>query len=167
MDIAASETTIEVPTSARDRVLASLAAHPAVENASAPIKLTQAGGPPWDHGYPRQWALSKISWEQAYGSVPIGSSATVAVHARIRVSLLVTDAQAVHHRACDEQFATGDSQLWTSATPSLAMTSRTLVGSCGGKLRPLLHDRFFDESRSSCCRSSLSSFRSKGTRARA
>ncbi|MER3406784.1 MAG: alkaline serine protease, partial [Chloroflexota bacterium] len=42
------------------------------------MKLARAGAPN-DPGYPQQWALPKIGWDQAYGVVPVGGSAKIAV----------------------------------------------------------------------------------------
>ena len=69
---------VHVPANARDRILAALAKHPAVERATAPIKLSRAGTPS-DPAYSQQWALPKIAWDQAYGNVAISGHATIAV----------------------------------------------------------------------------------------
>lgn len=69
---------VNVPLSARDRILAAFAKQPTVERADAAIKLSKATTPN-DPGYAQQWALPKIAWDQAYGTIPILGTATIAV----------------------------------------------------------------------------------------
>ncbi len=69
---------INVPEQARERILVAYAQHPSVERAAAAIKLSKAATPN-DPGYPQQWALSKIAWDQAYGVVNIAGTAKIAV----------------------------------------------------------------------------------------
>jgi hypothetical protein len=54
---------IEVPASAKDRVLAALAKNGQVERATATVKLKKATEPN-DPGYAQQWSLPKIAWDQ-------------------------------------------------------------------------------------------------------
>ena len=65
---------VSIPASAGAQVLAALSKHPSVERAATAIPVTNAGAPD-DPGYSQQWALPKIAWDQAYGTVPITGSA--------------------------------------------------------------------------------------------
>jgi len=69
---------IEVSASAEEQVLAALAKNPSVERASTAVQVTAAGSPS-DSEYAEQWALSRISWDQVYGVVPVDGSAIIAV----------------------------------------------------------------------------------------
>jgi thermitase len=69
---------IAVSANARDRILAAYARHPSVERATAAVKLKKSDAPN-DPNYAQQWALPKIAWDQAYSSVAVSGSATIAV----------------------------------------------------------------------------------------
>jgi len=69
---------INVPAAERDTILAAFKKQGNVERATAAIKLGKASGPN-DPAYPQQWALPKIAWDTAYGSVSISGTATIAV----------------------------------------------------------------------------------------
>jgi len=69
---------INVPAAERDTILAAFKNHGNVERATAAIKLGKASGPN-DPAYPQQWALPKIAWDTAYGSVSISGTATISV----------------------------------------------------------------------------------------
>src|SRR2546428_1819671 len=69
---------LNIPSEALDAVVAAYGRHPAVEHAAAAVRLEQAGAPN-DAGYAQQWALPKISWDMAYGVVPVLGSAKIAV----------------------------------------------------------------------------------------
>jgi subtilisin family serine protease len=69
---------VEVPAGAKAQALATLAARGLVERAAPTIRLSRAGAPS-DPDYAQQWALPRIAWDQAYGVVPIGGTATIAV----------------------------------------------------------------------------------------
>src|SRR5437899_2852108 len=69
---------LRVPAVAKEAILTGYKKHPAVEWAEAAHRVTQAGSPN-DPLYAQQWALPKISWDKAYGVVPILGSAKIAV----------------------------------------------------------------------------------------
>lgn len=69
---------INVPAGAADGVMAALAKHPSVERVQLAVKVKKAGVPD-DAGYGQQWALPRIAWDQAYGTVDVAGSATIAV----------------------------------------------------------------------------------------
>jgi subtilisin family serine protease len=69
---------IYVPADARDRILAAFANSPSVERAAPAVAFSRAGTPN-DTDYAQQWALPKIAWDQAYGTVAISGHATIAV----------------------------------------------------------------------------------------
>src|SRR3989441_1218035 len=70
---------LRVPAVAKEAILAGYKKHPAVEWAEAAHRVTQAGSPN-DPLYAQQWALPKISWDKAFGVVPILGSAKIAVY---------------------------------------------------------------------------------------
>src|SRR3989441_2836706 len=69
---------LNVPAAAKEAILAAYAKHPAVEWAEPAHRVASAGSPN-DPLYAQQWALPKISWDRAYGVVPITGSAKIAV----------------------------------------------------------------------------------------
>ncbi len=69
---------IEVATAAADRIATAFAKHSAVERTTMAVVFSKAGDPN-DPDYAQQWALPKISWDQAYTNVAINGSATIAV----------------------------------------------------------------------------------------
>src|SRR6266542_1519848 len=69
---------INVPTEAADRMIAAYASFPAVERAAGAVQVSKAGTPN-DPGFTKQWSLAKVSWDLAYGVVPISGSAKIAV----------------------------------------------------------------------------------------
>ncbi|HET7034120.1 MAG TPA: MBG domain-containing protein [Thermomicrobiaceae bacterium] len=69
---------VTVPANAADAVIAALGHNPNVESVSPTIALSKSSMPN-DPNYGQQWALPKIAWDQAYGSVAISGSATIAV----------------------------------------------------------------------------------------
>src|SRR6266542_757586 len=69
---------INVPAEAADRMIAAYASFPAVERAAGAVQVSKAGAPN-DPGFTKQWSLAKISWDLAYGVVPISGSAKIAV----------------------------------------------------------------------------------------
>jgi subtilase family protein/Calx-beta domain-containing protein/fervidolysin-like protein len=69
---------LNVPSDALAAVVTAYGRHPAVERAAAAVSMEQAGAPN-DPGYPQQWALPKVSWDKAYGIVPILGAARIAV----------------------------------------------------------------------------------------
>src|SRR6266542_1333132 len=69
---------INVPAEAADRMIAAYASFPAVERAAGAVQVSKAGTPN-DPGFTKQWSLAKISWDLAYGVVPISGSAKIAV----------------------------------------------------------------------------------------
>src|SRR5256712_9210005 len=69
---------LQVPAAAKEAILAAYAKHPAVEWAEPANRVASAGSPN-DPLYAQQWALPKISWDKAYGVVPISGSAKIAV----------------------------------------------------------------------------------------
>src|SRR2546422_7926314 len=69
---------LRVPKASRDALVAAYAKHPSVEWVEAAHRVVEAGSPN-DPLYAQQWALPKISWDKAYGVVPILGSAKIAV----------------------------------------------------------------------------------------
>ena len=69
---------VEVPAAAQEAVLTAYARHPLVRSAEPAHRVTAAGSPN-DPLYAQQWALPKISWDKAYGVIPILGSAKIAV----------------------------------------------------------------------------------------
>ncbi len=69
---------IKAPAAAKDAILAAYAKHPSVQRAEPAHRVAKAGSPN-DPLYAQQWALPKISWDHAYGVVPIPGSAKIAV----------------------------------------------------------------------------------------
>src|SRR5438094_1164125 len=70
---------IAVPASERASThAAKYAKHASVERAAPAVQL-EAAGAPNDPGYAQQWALPKIAWDAAYSTVPIVSTAAIAV----------------------------------------------------------------------------------------
>ena len=70
---------IAVPASERASThAAKYAKHASVERAAPAVQL-EAAGAPNDPGYAQQWALPKIAWDTAYSTVPIVSTAAIAV----------------------------------------------------------------------------------------
>ena len=69
---------VKVPADKQAQVLAALSRQPSVERADAAILLAKAGTPN-DPAYAQQWALPKIGWDQAYGTVAVNGSAKIAV----------------------------------------------------------------------------------------
>jgi uncharacterized repeat protein (TIGR01451 family) len=69
---------IKAPAAAKSAILAAYAKHPSVQWAEAAHRVAKAGSPN-DPLYAQQWALPKISWDHAYGVVPIPGSAKIAV----------------------------------------------------------------------------------------
>ncbi|MGH2364712.1 MAG: S8 family serine peptidase, partial [Chloroflexota bacterium] len=69
---------INVPVSSEAEVMASYAVDPLVSSVQAPVVVAKAGTPS-DPLYAQQWALPKIGWDQAYASIPVHGSATIAV----------------------------------------------------------------------------------------
>src|SRR5205807_685889 len=69
---------LHVPSSAVAQVVNAMSHHPSVAHAAPAIKLSKASTPN-DSDYAQQWALPKISWDQAYGVVSIPGSAKIAV----------------------------------------------------------------------------------------
>lgn len=69
---------INVPANAADTVMNALAKRQGVNGVSRTIKMKMAGTPN-DAQYAQQWALPKIGWDQAYGSIPVTGTATIAV----------------------------------------------------------------------------------------
>src|SRR5207245_10376565 len=68
---------LHVPSSAVAQVVNAMSHHPSVAHAAPAIKLSKASTPN-DSDYAQQWALPKISWDQAYGVVSIPGSAKIA-----------------------------------------------------------------------------------------
>ncbi len=69
---------IFVSSNAKDSVLAAFANRPSVERVEAAVKRKIAGIPD-DPSYAQQWALPKIAWDQAYGTISISGSSKIAV----------------------------------------------------------------------------------------
>ena len=69
---------IQAPAAARAAILAAYAKHPSVQRAEVAHRVAKAGSPN-DPLYAQQWALPKISWDQAYGVVSIPGAAKIAV----------------------------------------------------------------------------------------
>ncbi|HEX2922593.1 MAG TPA: S8 family serine peptidase, partial [Chloroflexota bacterium] len=78
---------IEVPADRQQHVLDALARNSSVERAKPAVRMSMAGIPD-DPGYAQQWALPKIAWDQAYGSISISGTA--------RIALLDTGVDASH-----------------------------------------------------------------------
>src|SRR5438132_6506727 len=69
---------LRVPAAAAEAVLPACGRQPLCRSAEAAHRVTQAGSPN-DPLYAQQWALTKISWDKAYGVVPILGCAKIAV----------------------------------------------------------------------------------------
>src|SRR5438093_3182827 len=69
---------LRVPAVAKEAILTGYKKHPAVEWAEAAHRVTEAGSPN-EPLYAQQWSRPKISWDKAYGGVPILGSAKIAV----------------------------------------------------------------------------------------
>ena len=69
---------IRASAAAKAGILAAYVKHPSVQRAEVAHRVAKAGSPN-DPLYEQQWALPKISWDQAYGVVPIPGSAKIAV----------------------------------------------------------------------------------------
>src|SRR5438876_549864 len=68
----------EMRATAQEPVLTAYTRHPLVRSAEPAHRVTAAGSPN-DPLYAQQWALPKISWDKAYGVIPILGSAKIAV----------------------------------------------------------------------------------------
>ena len=64
---------LHVPSSAVAQVVNAMSHHPSVAHAAPAIKLSKASTPN-DSDYAQQWALPKIAWDHAYGSVAINGT---------------------------------------------------------------------------------------------
>src|SRR5581483_8159205 len=69
---------ILIPSSIRNQTADAYRQLAIVDGVSVPVKVHRAGVPN-DPGYAEQWALPKMGWDQAFGSVSIGGSTTIAV----------------------------------------------------------------------------------------
>jgi hypothetical protein len=69
---------INVPAASADQILAAYLSNPQVTSAQKVVTFTKDSIPN-DPGYSQQWALPKISWDQAYGSITPAGHATIAV----------------------------------------------------------------------------------------
>ncbi|HEY3208338.1 MAG TPA: S8 family serine peptidase, partial [Actinomycetota bacterium] len=69
---------VAVPVGDVDQALQNYGSDPQVESVDRD-RTRDAEGVPSDPSYPDQWALPKIAWDQAYGSITPSGSATIAV----------------------------------------------------------------------------------------
>jgi len=69
---------VQVPQGSLDASLAAIGSDPAVDRASAAVRL-QVAATPNDPMYQQQWSLPHVAWDQAYEAVPISGSARIAV----------------------------------------------------------------------------------------
>jgi subtilisin family serine protease len=69
---------IFVSSNAKDSIIAAFSRQASVERVAAAVKRKIAGIPN-DPSYEQQWALPRIAWDQAYGTISIRGLSTIAV----------------------------------------------------------------------------------------